>query len=176
MLVPQLSIVNRQCLLALALAGPAWAQVDSAPASPRRPTEPCVVARISDGDTIECVGRIRVRLIGIDAPERDQEPFGTAAKAGLAAMLPPGSTVELEPDVERRDRYDRVLAYVWLAGRMLNWRLVRDGWAVPIVFPPNVQYVDYFRAARDLARKEGRGLWSVAGFECEPAAHRAKKC
>ena len=112
----------------------------------------------------------------VDSPERDQEPFGTAAKAGLAAMLTVGSVVRAEPDVELRDRYDRVLAYVWFQGRMINWLLVRDGWAVPIVFPPNVQYVEYFRVARDQARKDGRGLWSVDGFRCEPAMHRAKRC
>jgi micrococcal nuclease len=134
------------------------------------------VTRISDGDTIECNGKFRVRFIGVDSPERDQEPFGTAATAGLAAMLLIGSTVELEPDVDRRDRYDRVLAYVWSEGRMINWLMVRYGWAVPIVFPPNVQYVEYFRSARDLARSESRGLWSVDGFRCEPAAHRARRC
>jgi micrococcal nuclease len=91
-------------------------------------------------------------------------------------MLPPGSTVDLEPDVTPRDQYRRVLAYLWLDGRMLNWEMVRQGWAVPIVFPPNVQYVAALRAARDLARRERRGLWSVDGFRCEPAAHRAAKC
>ena len=90
-------------------------------------------------------------------------------------MLTVGSVVQPEPDVELRDRYDRVLAYVF-QGRMINWLLVRDGWAVPIVFPPNVQYVEYFRVARDQARKDGRGLWSVDGFRCEPAMHRAKRC
>lgn len=154
----------------------AWAQSDSAPTAPRRATKPCIVTRITDGDTIECEGRVRIRLIGVDAPEQDQQPFGTAASAGLASFLPIGSTVDLEPDVEARDRYDRVLAYVWLEGRMLNWLMVRHGWAVPIVFPPNVQYVEFFRAARDLARKEARGLWSVDGFKCEPAAHRARRC
>jgi len=134
------------------------------------------VTRIVDGDTIECDGKVRVRLIGVDSPERDQEPFGTAATAGLASMLLVGSTVELEPDVEPRDRYDRVLAYVWSEGRMTNWLMVRYGWAVPIVFPPNVQYVDFFRSARDQARMERRGLWSVDGFRCEPAAHRARRC
>ena len=136
----------------------------------------CTVSRISDGDTIECQGKIRVRLIGIDSPERDQEPFGTAATAGLASMLLVGSSVELEPDVESRDRYSRVLAYVWHEGRMINWLMVRYGWAVPIVLPPNVQYVDFFRQARDQARNEGRGLWSVDGFRCEPASFRAKRC
>jgi micrococcal nuclease len=167
----------RLLLALLALdASTASAQSDSAPVSPRRPTVPCTVTRISDGDTIECAGKVRVRLIGVDSPERDQEPFGTAAKAGLAAMLIVGSVVQLEPDVEARDRYDRVLAYVWYQGRMINWLLVRDGWAVPLVFPPNVRYAEYFSAARDQARKDGRGLWSVDGFRCEPAAHRARRC
>jgi len=167
--------------LSIAIAVLIWipeasAQSDSAPSAPRRATERCRVTRISDGDTIECEGRVRIRLIGIDAPEQDQPPFGTAATAGLASFLPLGSSVDLESDLEPRDRYNRVLAYVWLDGRMLNWLMVRHGWAVPIVFPPNVQYVDFFRAARDLARKEVRGLWNVGGFTCEPALHRAKRC
>jgi len=91
-------------------------------------------------------------------------------------MLVVGSTVQLEPDVEPRDYYGRVLAYVWHEGRMINWLMVRYGWAVPIAFPPNVQYLEHFRVARDQARKEDRGLWRVDGFRGEPAANRAKRC
>ncbi|HKP30354.1 MAG TPA: thermonuclease family protein [Gemmatimonadales bacterium] len=150
--------------------------VDSAPAAPRRATTNCVVSRISDGDTLRCQGGARVRLIGIDAPEREQTPFSEVALSGLSSLVAIGDTIQLEPDVDPRDQYDRVLAYAWRNGRMINWRMVREGWAVPLTVSPNVQYVDYFRRARDSARGEGKGLWKVDGFRCEPAAWRAKRC
>jgi len=168
-------VTLRLCVLCV-FASPLSAQSDSAPASPRRPTVDCVVSRISDGDTLRCQGGARVRLIGIDAPEREQKPFAESALAGLRSLVEVGDTIQLEPDVDPRDQYDRVLAYAWRSGRMVNWRMVREGWAVPITVSPNVQYVDYFRSARDAARKDGRGLWAVDGFRCEPAAYRAKRC
>lgn len=119
---------------------------------------------------------MRVRLIGIDAPERGQQPFAEMSLAGLKALVAVGDTVQLEPDLDPRDRYDRALAYAWRAGGMLNWRMVREGWAVPLVVSPNVQYVDYFKWARDRARQEGKGLWRVDGFKCEPADWRATRC
>lgn len=174
--MPAVRLAPPVLVLWAACLSDAVAQTDSFPAQPRRGTVPCTVTRISDGDTIQCAGNVRVRLIGIDAPERDQEPFGTAAASALAAMLPTGSRAHLEADVAPRDQYGRTLAYVWLDGVMVNWRMIRDGWAVPVVVAPNVQYVDFFRAARDRARRERRGLWSVGGFACEPAAHRAGRC
>ena len=154
----------------------AQVQADSGPSAPRRATTNCVVSRISDGDTLRCRDGARVRLIGIDAPEREQTPFADSALAGLKSLVAIGDTVQLEPDLDPRDQYDRVLAYAWRNGRMINWRMVREGWAIPITVSPNVQYVDFFRGARDSARKEKKGLWAVDGFSCEPAAYRAKRC
>jgi micrococcal nuclease len=135
-----------------------------------------VVSRISDGDTLRCNGGIRVRLIGIDAPEREQAPFADMALEGLKSLVAVGDTVRLEPDVSPRDQYGRTLAYAWRSGRMINWQMVREGWAVPIVVSPNVQYVDFFRRAREGARNEGKGLWKVDGFTCEPKDYRARRC
>jgi micrococcal nuclease len=149
---------------------------DSAPGAPVRATEPCTIVRIVDGDGIACAEQGRVRLIGIDAPEPDQEPFGTAATAALAALAPVGTTVQLEPDVEALDQYRRRLAYLWLGSTQLNWVLIRQGWAVPLTFPPNVQYRDHFAAAAARARTEQRGLWAVDGFRCLPADHRRRAC
>lgn len=146
------------------------------PSAPARETQPCVVSRISDGDTIECTGIGRIRLIGTDSPEQDQEPYGTAATAALAAMLPLGAEVELEPDDEARDRYDRILAYVWYDGSMVNWLLVRYGWGVSYRYPPNVRYAATLDSAEASARSEGRGLWRVGGFRCRPADRRARRC
>jgi micrococcal nuclease len=91
-------------------------------------------------------------------------------------MLSVGDTVQLEGDVTPRDHYGRLLAYAWHQGRMVNWMLVWEGWAVPIVVSPNVQYAEYFRRARDQARDARRGLWLVNGFGCEPRDYRARRC
>jgi micrococcal nuclease len=146
------------------------------PPAPSRFDADCVVARIIDGDTIECRTLGSVRLIGMDTPEEDQEPFGTAATAALASLLPAGSTVQLQHDEELRDRNGRLLAYLWLDGEMVNWALVRLGWAVTLEFPPNLRYADRFRAAESAAEREGRGLWAVRGFDCRPADRRKRAC
>lgn len=109
-------------------------------------------------------------------PESDQEPFGSQATAALAALIQPGSTVQLELDVETRDRYDRLLAYIWSGRLMDNWVLVRQGWAVLLTFPLNVQYVDWFTEAERRAREEGRGLWATGGFDCRPVDRRQRRC
>ena len=149
---------------------------DSGPTAPVRPTRRCVITIIYDGDTIGCSRLGKVRFIGMDAPEADQQPFGDSATAALAALITAGDTVQLEPDVEARDQYDRVLAYVWKGHVLLNWLLVRRGWAVQLTYPPNVQYVDWFTAAERRARDERRGIWASPGLNCRPVDHRAHRC
>lgn len=118
------------------------------------------VTRIIDGDTIEVEidgNRERVRYIGMNTPElRDRRPevrelavAATEANARLVA----GRTVRLELDVEKRDRYGRLLAYVWVGDTMVNEALVRSGHAAPYTFPPNVRHVDRFVAAARQARE-----------------------
>jgi micrococcal nuclease len=146
------------------------------PAAPRRRAENCVVIRITDGDTIECLRIGRVRLIGIDSPERDRQPFGDQARDALERLIPVGARVQLEGDAEPVDRYGRRLSYVWREGLLVNWAMVRQGWAVQLTYPPNVQYVDALEAAQRLAREEGAGLWASGGFECLPVRHRRREC
>jgi len=132
---------------------------------------------VVDGDTIRCADGTRVRLLQIDAPEMDQGPFGRAAGAFLEALTPPGRVVRLETDVERRDRYGRLLAYLYLPdGRMVNRLMVRQGFAVPYVLAPNVRHAETIRAAADTARQRELGLWTVEAFECSPAAYRRRAC
>ena len=131
------------------------------------------VVRVVDGDTIVVkTGGVeeRVRLIGIDTPETVKpgtpvECFGKAASARTADMLPEGTPVILERDVEVRDRYDRLLAYVYRASdsTFVNLDLVEGGYALPATYPPNVAHTDDFLEASREARADGRGLWS----ECE---------
>jgi micrococcal nuclease len=85
--------------------------------------------------------------------------------------------VRLEGDVRGRDRYGRLLAHVHAEdGVWVNREMVRRGYAVVAVYPPNVRYVEEFRAELDSARRAGRGLWAVGGFACEPADRRRGRC
>jgi endonuclease YncB( thermonuclease family) len=149
---------------------------DAGPAVPRTGLSDCIVLVLKDGDTIQCKVQGPVRLIGIDTPERDQVPFGTAATAGMAALLPVGATVQLSLDKELRDRYGRLLAYVWYRGASVNWLMIRQGWAVSLRYPPNTKYAALFDTAESRAHTEQRGLWRVDGFSCRPKDHRDRKC
>ncbi len=129
------------------------------------------VERVVDGDTIVVRidgGRERVRLIGVDTPESVKpdtpaECFGAEASAFTAALLPEGTPVLLERDVEPRDDYDRLLAYVHRAEDALfvNLELVSAGYAHVLTFPPNVAHTDAFVAAARAARAAGAGLWGA---------------
>lgn len=130
------------------------------------------VVKVVDGDTV----RVRVdgreenvRYIGVDTPEtkrpgRPVECFGPAASAANERLVD-GREVHLEVGEEQRDRYDRLLAYVYRAddGRFVNEILVRDGYARPLAIEPNVDHAEAFSALADEARKAGRGLWSACG-------------
>lgn len=136
------------------------------------------VVRVVDGDTIVVeTGGIeeKIRLIGIDTPETVKpgspvECYGKAASAKTAELLPVGTPVLLERDVEARDRYDRLLAYVYRASdaAFVNLELVEGGYALPSTYPPNVAHTEDFLAASREARAEGRGLWSECEGEIDP--------
>ncbi len=127
------------------------------------------VTRIVDGDTLHVSDLgVRVRLIGIDTPEtvhpnRGVECFGREASAHLAELVPPGTPVVVGFDVERTDRYDRPLGYVWRAsdGLFVNLAMIENGFAQAYTVPPNVRYSDRFVAAQRRARDADRGLWSA---------------
>lgn len=139
-------------------------------------TQSCTVAKVSDGDSIRCRDGARVRLIGVDAPELDQEPFGKRSRAALERRLPVGTVVTLEFDVQPRDQYGRLLAYVWRDGRLVNEEQVAEGYAATLTVPPNVRLADRFRKALASARERNAGLWADDGFSCRPEDHRRKRC
>lgn len=115
--------------------------------------------RVIDGDTIEVLGGGRVRYIGIDTPElRPVEAWAEAAAAANRELVEQ-RMVRLEMDVQERDRYGRVLAYVWVDGLLVNDELVRLGYAQVSTYPPNVRYQERLLAAEREARTAGRGLW-----------------
>ena len=128
------------------------------------------VVRVVDGDTIQIrLGdrKERVRLIGVDTPEtvKPNTPvqcFGRKASAETHRLLD-GRRVRLVPDVEPRDRYGRLLAYVYRLpdGLFVNAELARRGYARQMTIPPNVRFADHFRMLVAQARRAGRGLWSA---------------
>lgn len=135
------------------------------------------VIRVVDGDTAHvrmADGHTeKVRFIGIDTPEstREIEPYGKEASRYTRKALQ-GRHVYLERDVEERDRYERMLAYIWterpvsrsdaeLRAKLFNARLLLDGYAQVYTFPPNVRYVDFFLGCQREARAAGRGLWAI---------------
>jgi micrococcal nuclease len=129
------------------------------------------VERVVDGDTfVADVGgrRERVRVIGVDTPEtvapgRPVQPYGREASAFAEKELA-GASVRLAGDVEPRDRYGRLLAYVWLPdGTFWNALLAAEGYAQQLTIPPNVAYADLFRRLVAEARRDGRGLWAPPG-------------
>jgi micrococcal nuclease len=141
------------------------------------PQRRCIVKRVADGDTFSCTDGTKVRLLLIDAPERDQGPFGKMARRYLLRLVDIGDTVRLEPDVQRRDRYGRLLAYTYLGdGRMVNEEMARAGYVVVLSYPPNVRYLERIRTAVRGAQLAKRGLWSTSAFECTPRDHRRKRC
>lgn len=128
------------------------------------------VVRVVDGDTI--VARLprgdeTVRLIGIDTPEtvdprKPVQCFGREASGRTKALLPPGTSIRLERDVEARDHYGRLLAYVHRTdGTFVNLALAEEGYAQALTIPPNVAYTSHFSAAVAAAREAGRGLWGA---------------
>ncbi len=158
--------VGRVFLLATLLAllpAPVASQGDSATVQ---------VVRVVDGDTIQvcCVfgDRVKVRYIGVDTPEthhpmRGVEPYGKEASEANH-MLVDGKTVSLEFDVEQRDRYGRLLAYVFLKdGTFVNAWLVENGYAMVMTVPPNVKHQELFLKLQREAREAGRGLWGPKG-------------
>jgi micrococcal nuclease len=126
------------------------------------------VQRVVDGDTFVAMVRSqreRVRVIGVDTPEsvdpnRPDEPFGEEA-SDFAKHYLDGETVRLAGDAEPRDRYGRMLAYVWLRdGTFWNALLAAEGYAQQLTIPPNVTYAGLFRRLVGEARRNDRGLWA----------------
>jgi micrococcal nuclease len=124
------------------------------------------VVSVVDGDTIDVRldGRtVRVRYLGINTPEtkhpeKGVEPFGPEADAANRRLVE-GKTVRLELDVQPWDRYQRLLAYVYVGDLMVNAELVRQGYAQVATFPPNVRYQGRFLALQQEAREAHQGLW-----------------
>jgi micrococcal nuclease len=137
-----------------------------APVDPSEAEQQYVIERVVDGDTLVLVGGERVRLIGVDTPEtvhprRPVEPLGPEASQFTKQMVE-GKAVRLEFDKERRDRYGRLLAYVYVDGVMLNEELIRAGFsAAQLQYPYSNAMKRLFQNAEAEAREARRGLWGL---------------
>lgn len=136
---------------------------------------PARVVRVVDGDTLilRMRGRaVRVRVIGLDAPETwaRRDCFGAEATAALRRLAPAGTAVRVEGDREPYDGHGRRLLHVWTAGgRSVAGALIRAGFARALPIPPNTRYAGAYGAAEEAARRAGAGLWrSCAGRATAP--------
>lgn len=122
-----------------------------------------IVTSITDGDTlrVDVDGRNEpVRLLELDTPEVTGDCGAASATAALAELAPVGSRVWLQSDVKSRDRYGRLLRYLWRDdGVMVNRALVRRGWARAKLYPPNERHWPMMRRAGKLAQRRDAGLW-----------------
>ncbi|WP_448375814.1 thermonuclease family protein [Fervidobacterium sp.] len=150
----------------------------------------CYVVDIIDGDTIKvnlAGEEYKVRLIGVNTPETKHptkrvEPYGPEAKAYTKKILT-GRTVYLEFDVQEKDRYGRLLAYVWLEKpeqitdeeirtKMFNAILLLEGYAQVMTVQPNVKYVDRFLQYQREAMENQRELWGLSIYQKNKSAKR----
>jgi len=178
-------------------AAQAPAQTQQPPGTPTQAgirTIQVTVTSVSDGDTVHVKlnGRgERVRMIGVNCPEIShpdlgikEEPYGREAKAYTERQLT-GKKVWLEFDVQERDKYGRLLAYVWLEpptfgseeevrAKMFNARLLLDGYAQVMTVSPNVKYADMFVKFQREAREQGKGLWGAAPVSAPGAGPGSK--
>lgn len=133
------------------------------------------VLRVVDGDTLSVSiegKKETIRLLLIDTPETKHpdlpvQPFGPEASQYAKELLT-NEEVMLEWGTTKRDKYDRLLAYVYIDGTLYNKEIIEQGLArVAYVYPPNDKYVDTLRDAEQQAKKKKKGIWSLEGYVTE---------
>ena len=136
------------------------------------------VRRVLSGQTLEVVGAAdrvprRLRLLGIDAPDLQQAPWGDRARQALEALTL-GQTVRA--DIRRRDRFGRDWSYVWLEGQLINERMVATGWALTASELSDPEYARALQHAQERARLLTLGIWNpTAPLRQPPQNFRAQR-
>lgn len=158
---------------ALALGAASCDSTLAPPGGPSADAGEGVVEYVIDGDTVDVnIGGTteRVRLIGVNTPEtvdpdRPTQCFGPEASAHTKSLLPSGTEVRLERDVVARDRYGRLLAYVWRSDDdlLVNLELVEGGFADAVTYGDNEALYQLLVGAEETARSQGLGLWGACG-------------
>lgn len=142
--------------------------------------EKAIVKRVIDGDTIEVEFYKNqksytetVRLALIDAPESVKpntpvQPYGKDASEFLKKTLIIDTVVKIEKMKQERDKYNRLIAYVWYNGVLVNKMLVSEGLArVAYVYDPNAKYLDELKKVQQQAKAQKKGIWSISGYVTE---------
>jgi micrococcal nuclease len=130
------------------------------------------VQEVIDGDTVILTDGEHLRYIGIDAPEIRRkikgrwlyrpEPLAEEAKSRNERLVM-GKALTIEFDQERKDRYGRLLAYVYVNDLFINAELIREGYARLLILPPNVRHADLFLRLEREAMRERKGIWNMKG-------------
>jgi micrococcal nuclease len=141
----------------------------------------CNIIKVNDGDTVTLMlndKSRRCRLIGIDAPEIGQEPWGTKAKEHLRQLLKEQYwrvSVEVGSD-EHYDKYKRLLVYLWTKdNRLINEQMVLDGYAVLFTYRSNSKYKDRLARAQKIAQEKQIGIWGQDGLTETPLEYKKKQ-
>jgi micrococcal nuclease len=139
------------------------------------------VKKVIDGDTIILSTGEHLRYIGIDTPESrikkgiqfiyDPQPFAREATQ-FNKNLVEAKNVRIEFDIDKKDRYGRLLGYCFVDGKFVNKELLEKGYAVLYTYPPNVKYVEVLAKAQKKARQNNRGMWGVYQAISHQEAHR----
>ena len=170
----RLGILTLSCVALLATS---CAELTSTVEEPNTQTsDTAEVVRHVDGDTVwlDIDGTEEsVRLIGIDTPEvrEGSEPiqcFGQEASDAIAELLPLGTVVQIQRDAEVRDRFDRLLLYIFVGDTFVNEELVRQGFADSRSFPPNTARQSLLDEAERDAIDNNRGLWAACDGPAQP--------
>lgn len=120
------------------------------------------VSRVIDGDTVELANGDRIRLLGMDAPEKDQ-PYYTESRDNLKGAIE-GKVVRMERDVTNADKYGRFLRYIYLDDHFVNLEMVQSGLAYAYIQNPDNKYKDQILEAEAAARKSGIGIWGRSEY------------
>lgn len=141
------------------------------------------VVRVIDGDTLQVNingKKETIRLLLVDTPEtvhpsKPIQPFGLEASQFMKERLS-GKQVKVELDINERDKYGRLLAYIYVNNEMVNKQLLEKGLArVAYVFEPNTKYVDEFYQVQKTAQKQGIGIWSIENYSTEEGLVEGEK-
>ena len=141
------------------------------------------VTQVQDGNTISIRVKSfagipmkveRVRLMGSDAPELKQEPWGRPAKRQLRKLIGENCwVVNVEFDLQQRDPNGRLLVYLWnKKGELINEKLLEEGYAVLYTLPTNMKYIDRLAAAQKKAQSAKAGIWKNGGLKESPEQWR----
>ena len=129
-----------------------------------------VATYITDGDTFKINNNTRIRLLGIDAPEKN-ECYYQESRQALIDLIE-HKEIKLEKDITDKDRYDRWLRYAILIKKnednmLVNDYMVRQGYAITTSIAPDNRYRDLLSTAQEKAKKNNLGLWAACDYETE---------